>query len=497
MNRINAFVEEFIPKNLPKKKAKMLKDELTCHLLDKADHYMDIGYEMSVSIDKAIEEFGTDEGMKKYIRAEFEELHGERTIWGILAALFIWGLNILCFPLDLWSYSADFNRDPDPLGAFMSFLMIFAVVGLIVFARIKKYRKMLFLIGLSNASIVGFVLWCFYPQMATYSMWYNMIYLIDRFTPFLSYDTVFAYVTGWIFPFGVPAVLAIYPIIASVLLKIGKIGEVKNPRKKSITVACVCFLVMFATCMLQKTGFKYYDDYPVYMTPYDIYISEETADIYDRINIGDTVEYAEEVMDEYAIQSVELYRSFLTRLEQKQLDAQLAEMAFDEDYKVYFAPYSHIKGQGFVGITEENGIVTGIAVGNIDGKIFNEKAQTFGYYDTGTWKTWDDLRLAKEFVNSLKYGDREDVIIPFFGEDFGPLGEDIGVIYSQRKYIEDGVYKTYYRVYFYGETVRSYEEFECYYLELYFTEGLLQKGAFYTNEYEGNKQLPKKLLTIE
>ena len=29
-----------------------------------------------------------------------------------------------------------------------------------------------------------------------------------------------------------------------------------------------------------------------------------------------------------------------------------------------------------------------------------------------------------------------------------------------------------------------------------FLFGLLQKGAFYTKEYEGNKQLPKKLLTI-
>ena len=99
MNRINNFVDSFIPKNLQKKKAKALKEELTCHLLDKADHYKDIGYEMSISIDKAIEEFGTDEDMKNYIRGEFEELYHERTIWGILAGIFIWGLNILCLHL--------------------------------------------------------------------------------------------------------------------------------------------------------------------------------------------------------------------------------------------------------------------------------------------------------------------------------------------------------------------------------------------------------------
>ena len=46
MNRINDFVDSFIPKNLPKKKKKTLTEELTCHLLDKADHYKDIGYEI-------------------------------------------------------------------------------------------------------------------------------------------------------------------------------------------------------------------------------------------------------------------------------------------------------------------------------------------------------------------------------------------------------------------------------------------------------------------
>lgn len=500
MNRIENFVDSFIPKNIPKRKAKALKEELTCHILDKADHYMDIGYEMGAGIDMAIEEFGTDEDMKSYIREEFEELYNERTIWGILAGIFIWAMNILCFPLDLWSYSADFNRDPDPLGAFMSFLMIYAVLGLTVFARIKKYRKMLFFIGLSNATIAGIFLWCFYPQMAMLSVHYNIIYLVDRFTPFIIYDTAASIVLFFICYIGVPVVLALYPLTASILLKTGKIHDVKNPRKKSITVACVCFAVMFVTCMLQETGFKYSDNYPVFFSPYHVYISEETEDIYNRISIGDTVEYAEDVMDEYAIQSVELYRSFLTKLEQKQLDKKLQEMDFHEDYKIYFPPYSHIKGEGFVGIKEENGMVTGIAVGNVDGHIFNEKARTFGYSDTGTWKTEDDMLAVSAYLATLKAGAGEEDILANFGDDFGLPGEDMGMIYAKRKYLEDGSLKTYYRVYFYGVTAPEkkidYEKYSPWYLELYFTEGLLEKGALYTREYIENDMHPKKLMTI-
>lgn len=190
MNRITEFVESFIPKNLPKKKQTALKEELLCHLLDKADYYKELGYEESVSTDKAIEDFGTDTYMKKYILGEFEELYQERTVWGILAGLFIWAMNWMCFPLDIWVASADYNRDPDPAGTFISFLMIFAVLGLIVFARIKEYRKMLFCIGISNLFVAGSFLCCFYPQMAAYSMGNNIVFLIDKFTPFFLGNTL-------------------------------------------------------------------------------------------------------------------------------------------------------------------------------------------------------------------------------------------------------------------------------------------------------------------
>lgn len=500
MDRITEFVDSFIPKTLPKKRQKQLKDELYCHLLDKADYYRELGFEKKISFDKAVEDFGTDADMKNYILGEFEELYKERTIWGILAAVFIWALNILCYPLDLWSYSADFNRDPDPLGAFMSFLMIFSVLGLVVFARVKKYRKMLFFIGLSNTTITAGFLWCLYPQMAAYSMWYNIIYLIDRFTPFISYDTVVSVIMLWIIWVGIPAVLSLYPLIASLLLKLGRLSDVKNPRKKCIITAVVCFTVMFTTCMLQRTGFEYSDEYPVFFSPYNIYISEETEDIYNRINIGCTVEEAEEIMDEYAIQSVEKYRGFLDKLGKKQLDKKLREMDFDEKYKVYFPPYSYIKGEGFVGITEENGIVTGVAVGNIDDSMFNEKARTFGYTDTGTWKGWDNMGEALIYLGTLKGGDREEDILVNFGDDFGLLGEDTGMIYSKRKHLENGSLKTCYRVYFYGitdpEKKLDYERFSPYYAELFFTDGALEKGSLYTREYDEDGIVPKKVMTI-
>lgn len=500
MDRITEFAAGFIPENLPKKKAQALREEIICHLLDKADYYKDIGYDESVSIDKAIEEFGTDKNIKEYIRNEFEELYRERTVWGILAGALIIGLNILCFPLDLWVASFDSNRDPDPLGAFMSFLMIFVVVGFTVFARIKKYRKMLLSVGLFNLVLSGFFFWCFYPQMALFSVWYNLIYLIDNFTPFIIYNTPAEPVLLGALLIGVPLMLSIYPIAASILLKLGKIGDVKNQRKKSIAVACVCFSVMFVTCMLQKTGFRYYDEYPIYFSPYDVYISDETEDVYNRISLGDTVEQAEKIMDEYAILPMEKYRSFLDKVGQKQLDKQLREMDFDNSYRIYFPPYSYIKGQGLVGIREENGIVTGVAVGNIDGHMYNEKSRTFGYSSTRKCKSLDGMMAISVYLGSLKPGDGEEEILSEFGDDSGLLGEDMGMFYSMRKHLENGMLKTYYRVYFYGvtdpESKVDYKKYSPWYLELSFVDGALEKGALYTREYTDDDMYPKKLMTI-
>ncbi len=489
MDRITEFVDSFIPKNLPKKRKQILKDELMCHLLDKADYYKELGYEECVSRDKAIEDFGADTDMKKYILGEFEELYQERTIWGILAGLFIWAMNWLCFPLDIWVASADYNRDPDPAGAFVSFCMIFTVLGLIIFARIKKYRKMLFCIGVSNIFVVGIFLWCFYPQMASYSMVYNAIYLIDRFTPLLLGHSAIAdgilYVISFI---AIPVVLALYPLAASILLKGGKIGTVKNPRKKCMVTGTVCAAVCIITCLLQPTGWSYYEDYPVWFTPYNLTIAEETDEIYNKINIGDSKANVGLFLENEGFKTIKAYRSNLDKLTRKQFDANVDEFTFLDGYTIYFHPEKYIKGEGFVGIKEENGIVTGVAIGNPGKYMYDEKNQTFGYFNTYTWKAWNKIYELEEYFSTLKLGDSEEDIMSNFGTEFGE-------IYTKRKYVENSSGVTYYRVYFYGledPDAASYERNDGRHIELTFINGALSSGAMYSDEYIDNEKVINK-----
>lgn len=482
MDRITEFVDSFIPKNLPKKRKSQLREELICHILDKADYYMDLGYKKDDSFTKAIEDFGTDKEMKNHILGEFEELYRERTIWGILAGIFIYVMNWMCYPMDIWVASADYNRDPDPAGAFVSFCMIYTVLGLIMFARIKKYRKMLLCLGISNLLIVGIVLWFFYPQMAMYSLMYNIIYLVDRFTPFLLGNTM---VDGFLYILFMPVLfigISVYCFVASFRLKKGKTGSIKNEKRKCIIAGTICIVVMIVTCLLQPTGQKYYDNYPLWFSPYDVYISEETEEFYDKINIGDSLESADALLKSEGFQTIEEYVNGLDKLTKKQFKANINEFNFVDGFTVYVFPDKYIKGAGFVGIKEDKGIVTGVAIGNLGKHMYDSEGGTFGYYNHYFDNDYyADIYSVKESFFSLNLGDRESDVMSISG-----LGA--GDIYTKRKYVENGNEKTYYRIHFYG-AVNAEKDYRSCYVELLFSDGTLENGTMYTYSFEGDKKV--------
>ena len=65
----------------------------------------------------------------------------------------------------------------------------------------------------------------------------------------------------------------------------------------------------------------------------------------------------------------------------------------------------------------------------------------------------------------------------------------LGDMYSARKYTENGSHKTYYRIYFYGvldpEEAEYRRDGSCY-IELLFSDGILEKGKLFTEDFDGN-----------
>ncbi len=248
-DEIKGYLDTLIPPNLPKKRRKELYDELSCHLLDREDRYEEVGYSKEESLKKAVEDVGTDHEVNQSISSEFESLYHERAWWALIPAAVILLMNYSCFWFDTWVTSADFNDEPTPAKALISFVMIFICAGFIFFARAKRFRKMLVGTAVANLLIGGTVLICFYPQAALYAIENVAYYLIGRFTPF----TVPNYGFPTLFIYGSVActvLSAVYCIIAAIRIKKGQARPIGNLRTKAIVLG-VCFAaVTVCVCVL-------------------------------------------------------------------------------------------------------------------------------------------------------------------------------------------------------------------------------------------------------
>lgn len=476
MNRITDFVDSFIPKNMPKKKALLLKAELTCHIIDKADYYKEIGYDDTESVNKAIEDFGTDETDKKFIFNEFEELYSEKSIFSIAAFVIIALMNYLCLPLDLWVTSADFNRDPDPAGAFMSFFMIFVVLSMIIFARIKKYRKTLISIGLINTLIAAVLLASFYPQMASYTVGYNLIYLIDVLTPIsmgrvivMALDGLFVMVI-W---FAVLLLPALYCFVEAVRIKKGLAKVIANPKRIFTVFSAVFLAVTVVSCLLQPVSKKYVDDYPVWFDNYYNYISDVSQQRFDEIVIGNGYADISNCLKSEGYVTTEEYENTLDRLSRKQFRQNLKEFNFAEGYEIWFVPDKYTGGNGFVGLKHKDGVITAKAIGNLENSMYDGKGKNFGYSNA---EFNHDMYAVFDYFKALKKGDSEAEVMSRFGSD-------LGFIYSRRYSVENSKATSYYRIYCYGEVNPAetlyYNKNDSRYIELTFEDGLLAKGTMY------------------
>lgn len=481
MNRLMDFVDSFIPKNLSKKRKSALKDELCCHILDKVDYYKDIGYDEDASIDKAISDFCTDEEVKNHIYREFEELYSEKTVLSIISFAIIGIINFLCFPLDIWVTSADYNRDPDPAGAFTSFCMIFVVLILIIFARVKKYRKMLISVGIINSLIAAVLFFSFYPQMAAYTIGDNIVYLIDRFTPISMFDTLGMANDGIIitvFWFGFLLVPAFYCFIEAARIKRGVANGIKQPKKKTAIFSAVFLALAIISSLMYPASKEYIDNYPRWFSVYENFISEETEQIFNEIFIGDSYSEVSEKLYSEGYKPIENYRNSLDRLRKKQFDNNVKNFAFADEFEIWFQPDKYIDGNGFIGIKKEDGIITGVGIGDMNKNIYDEKYYNFSCLDSCIDT---DIFDVTEYFCSLKKGDDETKIMNRFKNEYG-------TVYSKKIYLENNVQKSYYRVYCCG-TSEGLKDDDQRYIELSFENQKLTNGTMYDKIYIGKEKI--------
>lgn len=489
MNRINDYVNSLVPSNIPKRKQQNIREELLSHIFDRIDYYREIGYDTDSAIDKALCDMGEDEETKSSVRNSFEELHFERTWWSFVVGAVILAMNWLCWPLGLWVTSADFNDEPTALTAFISFVMVFVMLFGIVFARVKKYRKMLVGIGIANVIVAGCFLVCFYPQSAFYVLDLNTICLLDRFTPLYMND-IFRYYVGGFFYINCIVFLALcslYCFTVAVLIKKGKAKTVNNAKAKIISFVAVYFAVAVFSCAIYPWSEVYERDYPMWFDGYINGITEKADELYEEIDLLEDYSVTADYFKKNGWMTVEAYEKSLGKLTAKQFRGELRRFSFAEDYEVWFNPSELGKdgrGNGFIAVRKNaDNKITGKSVGNLETEMFGSE-YGFGYFYI-TDERDAILELVAAF-DELKKGDREEDVFAIFGSDIGVVFQ-YGEIYTKAASIENGVTKTYYRVYSYGTLYPDekswYDRVRDRYFEFTFEDGLLTQGKMHYNDY--------------
>ncbi|MBQ8784187.1 MAG: hypothetical protein IJZ57_10515 [Clostridia bacterium] len=148
---IKSYLEKAVPKGLSLKKQMNICDELTCHIQDKADFYMEIGYEEEKSYEKALEEMGDGEEVCQ----QFEEVYQEKTIHAVLTSVAIHFADfvavILGFGLSFVSiFASSTGMIESAESVLFSSVALCAVLVLIMYAHKERHPKMLKAIGISH-----------------------------------------------------------------------------------------------------------------------------------------------------------------------------------------------------------------------------------------------------------------------------------------------------------------------------------------------------------
>ena len=89
---VKEYLDKVIPKKISPKTQDELREEMESHIYDRADFYMEIGYDEEAAVKKAVEQMGETESVKRNFNALYYDstpkaifLFSGICIWNLLA----------------------------------------------------------------------------------------------------------------------------------------------------------------------------------------------------------------------------------------------------------------------------------------------------------------------------------------------------------------------------------------------------------------------------
>lgn len=494
--QVEKYILSMIPANIPAKQTKDIYDEFACHLYDRIDFFMEIGYDEQASIDKAIEEFGSSEEVTGQIAKQFEELYHERTWVAIVVGIGALVVNILS--LVSGAYIGFLVEDNNNIGFFQmfcGFVIMFCMLITTMLCYKKGYEKTLGCFGGANILIGLSIFFSLYPQMTIYILLENISYLIDRYTSCYAMD-------GFDYSFSIALYGAIiFPIVFGIInvylaFRISNKGLPKNRSYKAV----ILFVVMYFISAVGSLPLNFIADEYFYNYNEGFYICQNGLENFDSDIISDfdnttDMKKAEEFLKEKGYINADEFETTLDKNTAKRFRKYINQSynAFDENYTVYFQPveendtdsYSDLdldsdsdtyidNAKPFVFLLgDENGKIKSKGIGS--GSKIPAKYSIDEYYN---FDRYDPVKLCAEDFKSLKLGESKVNIQKRIKDTYGK-------IYATFITYTDKGINEYYKIYCSYNDVELLESyFPSIYFQISFENGILTAASMHSNELD-------------
>ncbi len=293
---VENYLDSVIPDKISDSTKAELRAEIESHIYDKAEFYIEIGYDEEEAFKKAIAEMGETEG----VRNEFEVIYKDSTVKGVLLFLYICTANVLSVAVNLGYWFLDHNYWWEVPSVAELFLCLCNLVFVVVYT-IKCCRRNF------EKQLTGIT--CAFALMALGSFLISGI----LFPILIAGVYAFCYVTQNPTPDSVGFIYIINILIISIsafYLFLNISGENKLRKKpyhlslKQITailsVVCACFLVIYGFALAKyEFDYDYFSPNVQTETPKDEYltnITTEQRNLYIAIKDGDDASETEKTL---------------------------------------------------------------------------------------------------------------------------------------------------------------------------------------------------------
>ena len=295
---VEDYLESVVPKNIADSKRTELRAEMESHIYDKAEFYIEIGYDEETAFNKAVEEMGEAEGVK----TQFESIYKDSTLKGVLWFVGICAMNLMAVASGLGYFILDHNYSSGLPSVFqLVFFLGFCVVLITHTVKCCRHKLHKQLKGITYAfaflSLISFI---------TSGMFFSVLSAVPL---------VFAYLTNGVAPddYILVFVINIIMLLAYTLLCFLSVSSDYRYRTKPyrlsvkaiaviLSAVSICFVALYAFAYV-KYEYRYLDKaYYEEMEADDgcsvNVITAEAFEVYSSVKIGDDVKATQKMLKE-------------------------------------------------------------------------------------------------------------------------------------------------------------------------------------------------------